>query len=206
MKQRILGNLQKGLLFVISAPAGTGKTTLVRKLMEEFPSITGSISFTTRAPRTGEMPDKDYCFISREEFDRRIKKNDFLEYAEVFENFYGTSRTFVEEKRALGQHVILVIDTQGAMRLKGMIDAVFIFLRPPSIEELRLRLMKRSTESREVIERRITWATHELSVAVNYDYQVINDDLEAAYEILKSIIIAEEHKTCHFRQFSTKRG
>ena len=174
--------------------------------MEEFSCITESISFTTRAQRTGEIPGRDYYFVSKEEFEKRIREGDFLEHAEVFGYHYGTSRELVKEKQAKGNHVLLVIDTQGAMQLKSAIDAVFIFLRPPSIEELRARLIKRSTESHEVIEKRIAWATHELQVAEKYDYQVINDDLLIAYETLKSIIIAEEHKTCHFRQFSTKRG
>lgn len=206
MKQCLLGNLEKGLLFVISAPAGTGKTTLVRKLMQEFSCVSESISCTTRPVREGETHGKDYFFISKEDFEVKIRKGDFLEHAEVFGNRYGTSRSFVEETRSEGKHVILVIDTQGAMQLKDQVDAVFIFLRPPSIEELRVRLAKRQTESAEAIEKRINWASHELTVADQYDYQVVNDDLDVAYLVLRSIIIAEEHKTCHFRQFSIKRG
>ncbi|MBS3904456.1 MAG: guanylate kinase [Simkania sp.] len=206
MKQCLLGNLKKGLLFVISAPAGTGKTTLVRKLMEEFSCITESVSCTTRAVRSGEVDGKDYFFISKQEFNDRVLKKDFLEHAEVFGDQYGTSRSFVETMRLQGKHVILVIDTQGAMQLKNQLDAVFIFLRPPSLEELRVRLVKRQTETSEAIEKRVAWAAHELTIADQYDYQVVNDNLDVAYLILRSIIIAEEHKTCHFQQFFTKKG
>ncbi len=206
MTQRFLGNLERGLLFVVSAPAGTGKTTLVRKLMDEFSCVSESVSCTTRPARPAEIDGKDYFFISKQEFDARVNRGDFLEHAEVFGNRYGTSREFVDKMRSQGKHVILVIDTQGAMQLKAHVDAVFIFLRPPSIDELRVRLAKRQTESSEAIEKRISWAAHELTLADKYDYQVVNDDLDIAYQALRSIIIAEEHKTCHFRQFSTKRG
>jgi guanylate kinase len=197
----------KGLLFIVSAPAGTGKTTLVSMLTQQFSNITRSISFTTRQKRPDEKDGIDYFFVNREEFQAKIKDGEFLEYAEVFGNYYGTSKKFVEEKRSLGQHVILVIDTQGAMELKKeQKDAIFIFARPPSMEEQRKRLQKRHTESPEAIDKRLSWAQEELQFAKDYDYQIINDDLKVAYEVLKSIIIAEEHRTCHFRQFSTKKG
>jgi len=196
----------KGLLFIVSAPAGTGKTTLVSMLVEEFSNVTRSISYTTRQKRPDEVDGKDYFFIGQEEFQKRAQKGEFLEYAEVFDNYYGTSKKFVEEKRSLGKHVVLVIDTQGAMKLRDYEDAIFIFVRPPSMDEQRKRLQKRHTESSDAIEKRLSWAQDELQVAKDYDYQVINDDLKVAYEVLKSIIIAEEHRTCHFRQFSTKKG
>jgi len=196
----------KGLLFIVSAPAGTGKTTLVTMLVEEFSNVIRSISYTTRKKRPDEVDGQDYFFIDQDEFQKRIQKGEFLEYAEVFGNYYGTSKKYVEEKRSLGQHVVLVIDTQGAMKLRDYEDAIFIFVRPPSMEEQRRRLQKRHTESSEAIEKRLSWAQDELQVAKDYDYQIINDDLKVAYEVLKSIIIAEEHRTCHFRQFSTKKG
>ena len=175
-------------------------------LVEEFSNVIRSISYTTRKKRPDEVDGQDYFFIDQDEFQKRIQKGEFLEYAEVFGNYYGTSKKFVEEKRSLGKHVVLVIDTQGAMKLRDYEDAIFIFVRPPSMDEQRKRLQKRHTESSDAIEKRLSWAQDELQVAKDYDYQVINDDLKVAYEVLKSIIIAEEHRTCHFRQFSTKKG
>jgi guanylate kinase len=198
-----------GLLFIISAPAGTGKTTLVSMLLNEFANVARSVSYTTREKRADEVDGQDYFFIDRGEFDKRIEKGEFLEYAEVFGNLYGTSKKFVEEKLKANKHVVLVIDTQGAMKLQSSQmsnDAVFIFVRPPSLEEQKKRLLKRHTENEEAIETRLLWAQEELQVAKDYDYQIVNEDLIAAYEVLKSIIIAEEHRTCHFRQFSTKKG
>ena len=198
-----------GLLFIISAPAGTGKTTLVSMLLNEFANVARSVSYTTREKRVDEVDGEDYFFIDRGEFEKRAQKGEFLEYAEVFGNLYGTSKKFVEEKLRAGKHVVLVIDTQGAMKLQSSFeskDAVFIFVRPPSFEEQKKRLLKRHTESEEAIQTRLSWAQDELQVAKDYDYQIINEDLVVAYEVLKSIIIAEEHRTCHFRQFSTKKG
>ncbi len=193
MALKLLNGLEKGLLFVISAPAGTGKTTLVRMLTKEFSCVVESISCTTRPIRSNEVADKDYHFLSLETFQNKIKAGDFLEYAEVFGNYYGTSKEYVEKQRASGKHVVLVIDTQGAMQLKGKIPAVFVFISPPSLDELKVRLMKRKTESIEVIEERLSWAKKELEMVSSYDYHIVNDHLNMAYEILRSIIIAEEH-------------
>lgn len=187
--------MKKGLLFIVSAPAGTGKTTLVRMLRDEFSHVVESISFTTRSPRQGEENGRDYHFIDEDSFKRKIQEGDFLEYAEVFHCFYGTSKTFVEEQRAKGQHVVLVIDTQGAMQLKGKCDGIFIFISPPSLEELRQRLENRKADSEESIATRISWAGHEMEMAPHYDYHIINDELKSAYDALRSILIAEEHKT-----------
>jgi len=196
MIQKLLGNLSEGLVFVLSAPAGTGKTTLVKMLQNEFPCIIGSISCTTRAPRSGEVPGKDYHFISQEEFAGKIKNGDFLEYATVFENYYGTSKEYVLKEQKKGKHVMLVIDTQGAMQIKkNGLPAVFIFISPPSLLVLKERLFKRKTESAAVIEQRLSWAKDEMALAPQYDYQIVNDNLENAYQILRSIIISEEHRT-----------
>jgi len=195
MTQKLLGNLSEGLVFVLSAPAGTGKTTLVKMLQNEFPCIIGSISCTTRAPRSGEVPGKDYHFISQEEFAGKIKNGDFLEYATVFENYYGTSKEYVLKEQKKGKHVMLVIDTQGAMQIKkNGLPAVFIFISPPSLLVLKERLFKRKTESTAVIEQRLSWAKDEMALAPQYDYHIVNDNLENAYQILRSIIIAEEHR------------
>lgn len=195
MTKKLLGNTKEGLLFIVSAPAGTGKTTLVRMLVEEFPCIIESISCTTRAKRPGEIEGKDYIFLSKEEFEKKLKAGDFLEYAKVFGNYYGTSRAFVEKELRMGKHVVLVIDTQGMLQLKGKIPFTAIFLRPPSLEELRERLVSRRTETPESIEKRLEWAELELLVTNQYDYQIVNDDLAVAYQALRSIIIAEEHRT-----------
>ena len=184
----------KGLVFVISAPAGTGKTTLVRMLMDEFHHVVESVSLTTRSPRQNEVPGRDYTFITHEEFEQKIRDNEFIEYAKVFGNYYGTSRSYVQSQREKGKDVILVIDTQGALQLQGVLDAIFIFISPPSIEELRARLYRRKSETDEAIEHRLSWAEKEIALAVKYDYHIVNDHLKTAYEVLRSILIAEEHR------------
>lgn len=195
MSQKLLGNLSKGLCFVISAPAGTGKTTLVRMLAQEFSCIWESVSCTTRAPRPGEVEGKDYYFLTQADFEEKVKHGDFLEYAEVFGYHYGTSQTFVAKQQEMGKHVFLIIDTQGAMQLKKKkFPAVYIFLSPPSLEELKERLHKRQTDSVEVIEQRLSWAEAEMAMVKNYDYHIVNDNLTNAFTILRSIVIAEEHK------------
>ena len=195
MVQKLLGNLHKGFVFVLSAPAGTGKTTLVRMLSQEFPCIVESVSSTTRPPRPGEVEGKDYYFLSAQEFEGKIRQGDFLEYAEVFGYYYGTSRTFVLKQQEMGKHVFLVIDTQGAVQLKkNHFPAVYVFLSPPSLEELRERLVKRKTEDSETIEKRLSWARAELAMLSQYNYHIVNDNLNQAYAILRSIVIAEEHR------------
>lgn len=191
---RLLGNLKKGLLFVLSAPAGTGKTTLAHMLCEEFSCVTMSVSCTTRKPRGNEEEGKHYHFISHEAFHEKIRAGEFLEYAEVFGNYYGTTKSSVVAAQERGKHVLLVIDTQGALQVKERIPATLIFIRPPSMEELKTRLMKRQTESEKMIEERLSWAKKELAMASHYDYDIVNDNLQVAYETLRNILIAEEHK------------
>ncbi len=187
--------MKKGLVFVVSAPAGTGKTTLVRMLLEEFHHhAVESISFTTRPPRSNEVAGRDYNFITTSEFEQKIEEGEFLEYAQVFGNYYGTSRKFVQAQQEKGKHVILVIDTQGALQLRGQLEAVFIFISPPSLEELRSRLYRRKSETEEAIEHRLSWAEKEMALSKKYDYHIVNDHLKTAYDVLRSILIAEEHK------------
>lgn len=190
-----MANVKRGLVFVISAPAGTGKTTLVKKLTEEFPTISRCISYTTRQPRASEVSGVDYHFVTREQFEAKIKENDFLEYVRLYDHYYGTSKSWVNEKLDKGQHVVLVIDTQGAMFLKGKMDAIYIFLMPPSMEELERRLISRNTDKKQVIETRLEWAKKEIEARADYDYVIVNDDLNTAYDVLRSILIAEEHRT-----------
>lgn len=189
-----LGGVKRGMVFVVSAPAGTGKTTLVRMLRQEFKCIVESVSYTTRKPRAGEVDGVDYYFVSHAEFEKRIAEGEFLEYAKVFDHYYGTSRKYVENEQDKGHHVILVIDTQGALQLMGSYSATFIFISPPSLEELKSRLHTRKADTPESIEHRLSWAEHEISLAGKYDYHIINDDLNTAYTVLKSILIAQQHK------------
>lgn len=192
--QKLLGNLEKGRLFVLSAPAGTGKTTLVQKLVSEFTSVIQSVSYTTREPRINEVQGVHYNFISREQFEQKIEEGELLEYVTLYGDYYGTSKKWVEEKENQGKHVILVIDTQGALLLKKKEPVPLIFVRPPSLQALKERLEKRQSETPERIQERLSWAKHEIEASQDYDYLIINDDLEVAYEALRSILIAEEHK------------
>lgn len=190
----VLGNLKRGLLFILSAPAGCGKTTLVHMLTQEFPSVIASVSYTTRPKRPGEIDGVHYHFISEEKFLFFIARGEFLEHVQLFGYYYGTSKPWVEKALNEGKHVILVIDTQGAMLLKGTVVAPSIFVAPPSIEELGHRLRQRRTESDAVIEERLRGAKKEMQAQKYYDYTFINDHLESAYQVLRSILIAEEHK------------
>ena len=191
----LLGGLKRGLIFVVSAPAGTGKTTLVRMLTEEFPCVVESVSFTTRKMRPKEVEGKDYHFIADSVFEEKIAKGEFLEHARVFGHYYGTSKRAVEKELEKGRHVALVIDTQGAMQLKTLIKAIYIFICPPDLEELKKRLHGRKSDTDEAIETRLSWARKELETAKEYDYLIINEDLQTAYKILRSICIAEEHRS-----------
>ena len=193
----MLSSTRKGIVFVVSAPAGTGKNTLVNRLLEEFPHIAESVSFTTRSPRPGEIDGKHYHFISQEQFDLRIAQKDFLEYVSLYGHSYGTSRSEVETLQKDGKHVMLVIDTQGALKLKGVIDATYIFIVPPSMDALQQRLEARRTETPEAIQNRLSWAKKEMEAIDKYDYSLINDDMQTAYEALRSIVIAEEHRVTH---------
>lgn len=190
----LLGGKTNPLLFVVSAPAGTGKTTIVEMLMKEFPCIKESVSLTTRAPRPNEINGVHYHFVTEEEFTSRVAAGEFLEHAHVFGHHYGTSRLLMQEQQRQGYHVILTIDTQGARQVKGKVPAVFIFLKPPSIEELRRRLLVRNTETQQVIQERLLWSQKEMEQEKFYDYSVVNDDLATTYEIVKSILVAEENR------------
>jgi guanylate kinase len=195
MPETFSGNFLPGFVFVLSAPAGTGKTTLVRMLSQELDCIVESISYTTRPPRSNEIEGRDYFFISKKEFASKVEKGDFLEYATVFGYNYGTSYEYVASQQSKGKHVFLVIDTQGAIQLKKKkIPAVYIFLSPPSLEVLKSRLLKRKTEDKEALAQRLSWAEQELQKINNYDYHIVNDSLEHACAVLRSIIIAEEHR------------
>lgn len=186
----------EGLLIVISAPSGAGKTTLCNGLVNRFPSLRESISFTTRQPRQGETNGVDYHFVSVERFQQMITDEAFAEWAEVHGNFYGTAIMTLEQARHDGIDILLDIDCQGARILKDRgINGLFVFVLPPSMAELRRRLESRSSDPRDVIERRIAGAAEEIREARWYDYIVVNDRLEEAQEGLAAIVSAARHAT-----------
>jgi guanylate kinase len=181
----------RGSLFIVSAPSGAGKTTLCKHLVETLPNLGFSVSFTTRRPRPGEVNDRDYSFISREEFRSKADQGEFIEWAEVHGEFYGTSKKRIEALLAEGNDVILDIDTQGAMQIKRKFqDGVYIFVLPPSLKILRERLETRMTDSEQEIDRRFRRATDEIKTYREYDYVIMNDNLEDAVRKFKAIIIA----------------
>ncbi len=187
---------ERGIIFVVSAPSGTGKTTLCKMLLSDLEGIVFSVSYTTRPPRKGEVNGRDYFFVSEEEFRELIKKGELVEYALVYGNFYGTSKSFIEEKISNGLDVLLDIDVQGAKRiLEYYTDAVGIFIFPPSFDELRRRLEKRGTDSPEAVETRLMIAKKEMKMADMYHYWIVNDHLERAYVNFKSIFIAERSRS-----------
>lgn len=173
-----------GQLFIVSAPSGTGKSTLISKLLESElgKNFYMSISHTTRAPRTGETDGVNYHFVSKDTFKKLIAEDNFLEWAEVFGNFYGTSKKIIDEKLAAGINVILDIDWQGAINVRKFYpQAKSLFISPPSIEALRQRLIDRKTDSAEVIARRMSEAEETMSHKSEYDFEVVNDDLEHCF-------------------------
>ncbi|MEN8188950.1 MAG: guanylate kinase [Thermodesulfobacteriota bacterium] len=181
-----------GKLFVLSAPSGGGKTTLLKRVMADLRGLCFSISHTTRAPRSGERDGVDYHFVDRQEFKRLQKENSFLEWAEVHDNLYGTSRGAVQSQLAAGDDVIMDIDIQGAVQVGAdTIDSVSIFISPPSLAELERRLRGRATDSEETILLRLANAAREMGAAAGYDYLIINDDLEQATDMLRAVILAE---------------
>jgi guanylate kinase len=187
---------REGILFVISAPSGAGKTTLCKEIIDFFPSLRHSVSYTTRPQRPGEQDGIDYHFVTRTVFDSKIAQGAFAEWAEVHGNRYGTAIETLERFRSEGRDILLDIDCQGARQLKKSYrQGVFIFVLPPSLTELQRRLHGRNTDSPEVIARRIANARDEIREAVWYDYLVINDDFSQAFSELKSIVLAEGCRT-----------
>lgn len=192
---------EKGTLYVISAPSGAGKTSLVAGMLEQDEKLGVSVSHTTRPMRTGEQDGVNYHFVSREEFEAMIGRGDFLEHADVFGNYYGTSQVWVKKTLAGGQDVILEIDWQGAEQVRRLMpDCVSIFIVPPSPEALRKRLNGRGTDSSDVVERRLNEAADECSHAVEFDYLVVNDDFSVALDDLLSIV------RCHRLRMQTQQA
>ncbi|HXE98482.1 MAG TPA: guanylate kinase [Dongiaceae bacterium] len=187
---------REGLILVLSAPSGAGKTSLCRELFKTFPDMKESVSYTTRAPRPGEVEGVAYHFVSHEVFDRMVEEDAFAEWAEVHGNKYGTALSTLEEARKNGIDLVLDIDCQGAQRLKEQFDGgIYVFIMPPSMEELRRRLEHRSSDAQEVIERRIVRAADEIREARWYDYIIFNDNFDVACRELAAIVIAQRRKT-----------
>ena len=188
---------ETGLLIVMSGPSGVGKGTVRKALFEmKNHNLDYSISMTTRKPRNGEVDGREYYFVSRDEFENRIKNNGFLEYAEFVGNYYGTPLDKVEKQLSDGSEVVLEIEVQGAMQVREkMKDAVFIFIAPPKMSDLKKRLIRRATEPEEVIQSRYEKACKEIELAYMYDYIVVNDTVENAADKIMAIIRAEHAKT-----------
>lgn len=187
---------REGLILILSAPSGAGKTSLCRELFKTFPDMKESVSYTTRAPRAGEVEGEAYHFVTGGEFDRMVAEDAFAEWAEVHGNKYGTALRTLEEARKNGVDLVLDIDCQGALKLKEQFEGgVYVFIMPPSMEELRRRLEHRSSDAQEVIELRIARAAAEIREARWYEYIIFNDDFDVACRELAAIVIAHRRKT-----------
>lgn len=185
----------RGNLFIISAPSGTGKTTVVGELVQEHAKeMERVITCTTRPPRLGEVNGKDYHFLSSEEYQKKIEESGFLEYQEIYDHSYGTLKEDVEKILASGKHALLVIDVQGAAELMKKVDATTIFLTPPSMQELEQRIRSRNKDEEQEIQKRLSQAKEEMKQADCYDYIVANQHVEDTVWILRSVIIAVEYQ------------
>lgn len=200
--------MQKGLLIVISGASGTGKGTVCKKLLADLPEVAYSISATTRTPRPGEVDGREYYFLSKDEFQTWIAEEKFLEYANVYGNFYGTPINKIEERLNRGEDIILEIDVQGALSVKRKCpEGVYIFLLPPSLEELKNRIEGRGTETPESLSRRLKNAVAEIKIGLQYDYVVVNDTIDNASAQIKAILTAERCKVArNTEKFEIEEG
>ena len=182
--------MSRGKLIVVSAPSGAGKTTIVKAILAKYPSLLFSVSATTRPIRAGEVDGRDYFFLQREEFERRIKAGQLVEWEEIYGNLYGTLKSEVDNALSAGKTMLFDIDVRGALSIKRHYpnDTVVIFIRPPSVEVLRSRLLNRKTEDEATMKRRLDRVTMELETGNQFDYQVINDDLQTAVREVEQII------------------
>lgn len=194
--------MKRGLLIILSGPSGAGKSTIHKEMLKRSEDIAFSISMTTREPRDGEVDGEDYYFVSEEKFKEEIEMGSFLEYAKVHGNYYGTLKDVVNKDLDNGKDVILEIDIQGAINVKEIVpDGIFIFIMPPTMKELRDRLINRETESKEKVIERFTNAYKEINEIKKYNYIVINDDLEKAVNKVMSILISEKCKVERIEEF-----
>ncbi len=193
----------RGILIVISGPSGAGKGTICKALLEKHDNIYISVSATTRAPRVGEVEGVNYYFLTKEDFEEKVRENGFLEYANVHGNFYGTPKGNVEKMLEDGKDVILEIDIQGALQVKeNFKEGVFIFILPPSMEELKQRIIKRGSETEESLMTRFKNAYKEINYVSKYNYAVVNDTIELAVEKVESIITAEKCRVDRIKENS----
>jgi guanylate kinase len=191
--------MKKGLLIVLSGPSGVGKGTVCSVLRQKMPELVYSVSATTRLPRQGEMDGINYFFRSKEQFKDMIVRDALLEHAEYVGNYYGTPRDFVEQTLASGKDIILEIEVQGALKVKEKFpQGVFVFLVPPSLEELQQRITGRGTESQDTIDHRMSVAREEMGLLRHYDYAVVNDEIDAACHRIQSIVVAEHCRQQRF--------
>ena len=191
---------RKGLLLVVSGPSGAGKGTICKSILEQNDHIKLSISATTRKPRTGEVHGVNYFFIEKEEFKTMIEQGEFLEYAQIYDNFYGTPKSAIMETLEKGQDVILEIEMQGARQVKEVYpEGIFVFVLPPSLKELKNRIVGRGTETAEEIEKRFSCAFEEIKQIDDYDYFIVNQDVEKSVKELESIISSEKNKVTRYK-------
>ena len=187
--------MNKGVLVVVSGLSGAGKGTICKRLLEKYPDYVLSVSVTSRKPREGEEHGREYFFITKEEFEDRINQGKLLEFAQYVGNYYGTPKDWVEEQLNAGKDIVLEIELQGAFQVRKKIpEAVLIFVLPPDMEELKRRLVNRGTETMEEIERRIQRALEEMEFVPEYDYVIINEDVEKSVDMLHNIVRSEKNK------------
>ena len=190
---KIIKQRERGSLIVVSGPSGCGKGTVIQEFLKSHKDAWLSISCTSRDPRPGDVPNESYYFITREEFEEKIEKNEFLEYAEYNKNYYGTPKEHIEERLAKGIDVILEIEVQGALKVKELVpEAICIFIMPPSMKELKKRLVGRGTESKEKVLGRFKTAYQEINNVTRYNYVVTNDDVENAVAKMSAILLSEK--------------
>ena len=187
--------MDKGVLVVVSGLSGAGKGTICKRLLEKYPDYVLSVSATSRKPREGEEHGREYFFITKEEFEDRINQGKLLEFAQYVGNYYGTPKDWVEEQLNAGKDIVLEIELQGAFQVRKKIpEAVLIFVLPPAMEELKRRLVNRGTETMEEIDRRIQRAMEEIEFVPEYDYVIINEDVEKSVDMLHNIVRSEKNK------------